>query len=77
MKPNMTRYNCNLNGAYIHNIIQGCFRPDVDVYVYRDASPEEEVIYSGKASDVPNLRNYWVVDIDYDWYNCIFFIEVK
>ena len=65
--------NCKIAGGHVAQMIHECFRSDIDVYVYRDASPQEEVIYSGKASNLPSLQGLWVIDIWWDFYNCIFF----
>lgn len=72
----MGRWNCNIHGAYITNIVQGCFRPNTTIYVFRDGNPVEEIYY-GPASDMPSLQKYRVVDIQYDNFYYIFSIEVK
>lgn len=67
--------NCNIWGSHLATIVHCCFRPNIDVCVYRD--DESEDIYRGNASNLPSLQNYKVIDIQYDDYNDIFFIEVK
>ena len=67
--------DCNMTGYQVATIIHCCFKPNIDVYV---TDPNEDVVYSGKAADVPaNLYNLRVTDMYYDDYNCIFFVEVK
>lgn len=67
--------NCNMKGSYLNDIIVNCFRPDVDVCIYRDGETED--IYRGRAADIPKLNGYRVIDIQYDWYQLIFFVEVE
>lgn len=67
--------NCNMAGVYLTEIIANCFRPDVDVCVFRDGEAED--IYRGRAADMPKLSGYKVIDIQYDSYQYIFFVEVK
>ena len=73
--------NCNMQGVYLANIITNCFRPDVDVCVFRDGETDidgnPKDIYRGPAKDFPHLQGYKVIDIQYDWYQLIFFVEVK
>ncbi len=67
--------NCNIHGRHLATIINSCFRPDVDICVFRDS--EDGDIYRGNAANLPSLENYRVIDIQYDFYLDIFFIEVK
>lgn len=67
--------NCNMQGVYLSEIIANCFRPDIDVCVFRDG--EDGDIYRGRAADMPQLSGYKVIDIQYDSYQYIFFVEVK
>lgn len=70
-----------MRGGYLTEIIADCFRPDVDVCVFRDGETDidgnPKNIYRGPAKDLPSLQGYTVIDIQYDWYQLIFFIEVK
>lgn len=72
----MSRWNCNIQGAYITTIIECCFRQDKTIYVFRDAKPVEEIYY-GPAYEMSDLQKYQVVDIQYDDFYDIFSIEVK
>lgn len=69
--------NCDIWGGHLSEIIANCFRPDIDLYIFRDAYPEEEVIYSGEASNAPNLQGKKVIELWYDAYKYVLFIEVK
>ena len=73
--------NCNIHGRYLATIIDSCFRPDVDICVFRDGEVDidgqPKNIYRGPAKDLPSLENYRVIDIQYDFYLDIFFVEVK
>jgi hypothetical protein len=73
----MKRNDCNIPGQYVSSFIHGCFRPDVDILVYRDDYPPNDEIYSGKARNCPNLNGYRVINIFYDDYYDIFNVEVK
>lgn len=67
--------DCNMPGYQVATIIHCCFKPNIDVYV---TDLDEELIYSGKAANVPaNLYDYRVTHMEYDDYNGIFFVEVK
>ena len=66
------------SGYHVATMIHDCFKPDIDVYVYRDASPEAEEIYIGKAANVPaNLMNLRVIDMWWDDYYLQFNVEVR
>ncbi len=67
--------NCNIWGNRLANLVHCCFRPDIDVCVYRDG--ESEDIYRGNAADLPSLQGYKVINIQFDDYLDIFFVEVK
>ena len=69
--------NCNIAGSYVSEMIHDCFQPDMTVFVFRDASPEVEEIYYGDAANVPSLRGQRVVDMQWDFYNYIFSIEIR
>lgn len=72
----MSHGNCNMSGGCANGIISA-LRPDIDIFIFRDASPNVEEIYFGDISGVPNLGGYRIIDMQYDFYNCIFSIEVK
>ena len=69
--------NCNMYGGHVAQMIHDCFQPNIDVHVYRDNSPEVEDIYFGYADNLPSLQGYKVIDMQWDFYNCIFSIEVR
>ena len=73
--------NCNIWGSHLSQIIHSCFRPNVDVCVFRDGDVDIDGnpnnIYRGPAKDLPSLQGYKVIDLQYDAYNYTFFIEVK
>ena len=73
--------NCNIPGRHLATIIDACFLPDVDVCVFRDGDTDNDGnpkdIYRGPAKDLPSLENYRVIDIQYDFYLDVFFVEVK
>ena len=76
----MSRGNCNMSGGCLNGILD-CLQPGTTLYVYRDAAPDAEVaveeIFYGPVDDRPNFRNFWAINMDYDFYNCIFSVEVK
>lgn len=67
--------NCNMMGGYLSQIIANCFRPNVEVCVFRDG--EYENIYRGDAGSMPRLNGYKVIDIQYDLDQYTLYIEVK
>lgn len=69
--------NCNMYGGHVAQMIHDCFQSNIDIYVFRDASPEVEEIYFGDAANLPSLQGKWVIDMQWDFYNCIFSIEIK
>ena len=67
--------DCNMTGYQVALMLHQCFKPSIDVYV---TDSNEDVVYSGKAANVPaNLYNLRVTHMEYDDYNCIFFVEVR
>ena len=76
----MSKGNCNMSGACLNSILD-CLQHGTTLYVYRYAAPDAEVdveeIFYGPVDDRPNFINFRAIDMQYDFYNCIFSVEVK